>query len=72
MTKPIGVINSFLLFGSFISKVLLILLVVLGMTTLLDRINTIQYGELTFGLMIFWLIIGAIYEYKKLSTKGDE
>jgi hypothetical protein len=68
-TKQIGFVDIFLIFGGMVSKVLLILLVVIGMITMIDRIDTMQYGKLTIGLIVFWFILGGIYEYKKHCKK---
>jgi hypothetical protein len=70
-TKQIGFVDIFLIFGGMVSKVLLMLFAVLGMITMVDKLKIVPFGKFTIGLIIFWFILGAIYEYKKHHNKQD-
>lgn len=70
-TKQISSVDIFLIFGGLVSKSLIILLAVLGMITFVDKVNVMPYGNFTIGIIIFWFILGGIYEYKKHHKKQD-
>ena len=61
-----------LLFGSLMSKVILLFFAMIGAAMTYERLKS-DYPEpirsLTGAVIIFWLILGASYEYKKIREK---
>jgi hypothetical protein len=61
-----------LLFGSLMSKVILLFFAGIGAAITYERLKS-DYPDpirtLTGAVIIFWLILGAIYEYKKIREK---
>jgi hypothetical protein len=71
-TKPIGFVDIFLSFGGIVSRILLIAFTYFGIIIMVDKLMTVPYGKFTIGVIVFWFILGRIYEYKNTVTSRSE
>jgi hypothetical protein len=71
METQLGPIDMLLIFGGIVSKILLIAFAYLGIITIVDKLRTVPYGKFTLGIIVFWFVVGGIYEYKKHRNKQD-
>lgn len=68
------VMGGMLLFGSLVSKVILLFFAMIGAAMTYERLNT-DYSEpmrtVYCVVIVLWLILGAIYEYKRIRKKRE-
>jgi uncharacterized membrane protein (DUF485 family) len=62
MNTQLGPIDMLLIFGGIVSRILLIAFTYLGIMIIVDKLMTVPYGKFTIGLIVFWFIVGGIYD----------